>query len=340
MIRNLSGIKHMKHLVAKLMLGRNDIDFRTCHVEVDQRLMSGAMWTSSANGVLNLMIMSYLSAKSSTDGDVNALSDWALHNFRGLVEGDDGICEHVGVSEELIAKMGLDLKFDVARDFTEANFCGITCDKESLVVIKDPIPVLRKFFVLPARYQNARRSVQLGLLRSRALSYAYNFHDCPVIGALVDRVLFETRSLKAIEARDVLSYHGCGIEEAQREKVWTNTANVSMSSRTIVERSFGLSVDRQIEIENCLRAGQWEIDLLDLCSKDQVKHALNFTTEDAAAWVAPPSDLPDLIKKILDEGGLKGKASWRTKRVEKTYRMDCGSLSKPWRCFAEARGVA
>ena len=64
MVRCLPGAKVLKDLVCYLMGARNECSFKHVHASVDERLMSGALWTSSANGMLNLLLSSYISART------------------------------------------------------------------------------------------------------------------------------------------------------------------------------------------------------------------------------------------------------------------------------------
>lgn len=180
MSRGLTKVKALRDMIALMMLGVNEITFRHTRVEVKQRLMSGAMWTSSANGVLNLCLMAYMSAKSQNIPPHDR-ARWAVEEFRCLVEGDDGLTAEYHIRPELPQRLGLRLKPVSSHDYSTAGFCSIYCARQSRVVIKDPIEALRKMFVLSSRYKDFSEKKKRALLRVKAMSYMSIFPSCPII---------------------------------------------------------------------------------------------------------------------------------------------------------------
>lgn len=265
MVRNVTGAKHVKDLVSYMMGARNECSFRHTHVSVDERLMSGALWTSSANGMLNLLLSSYISSRSKNKTtDVNVLVEWSLNDFRGLVEGDDGLCLDVGQDPTIADRLGLKLKWERAQDYSSAGFCGIVCTRGSTGVLKNPISVLRKFFVLEKNTAQFRETKQMALVRAKALSYKYTFGKCPVIGAMCDWVLRMTKSfqvdIKAV--RDV--YERELLIEAIQNCAWKEKTEVDMDSRILVHTRFGLPVETQLAYENAFSQCNGKVLELDL----------------------------------------------------------------------------
>jgi hypothetical protein len=310
MIRRCGFKPWFKRLIHRMVLGSNTSEFKHIKVTVDQKLMSGAMWTSSSNGVLNLLIMSYLTQRTRHPSmPPEDLADTTRTEFRGFVEGDDGLCEDVSVQQSLIDALGLCLKFETHDNFAEASFCGIVCDPSELKIVKDPNRVLSSFFVLPRKYVGAKESVHRALLRAKALSYYYNFGDAPIVGALCKRVLDDTRG---IDVRSVSSemtererhfMHG-----AIAEKKFMEYVGPSMPMRLLVERHFGISPERQMDIEQSLLVQQWPIKIdMNFVTPLQRLHSLNFTAPKGATFQPPPRDVPPLISAIV-EGGLQGKS--------------------------------
>jgi len=316
MVRNLTGIRPLKDLIASLMLGRRQIDFKHISVEVDQRLMSGALWTSSANGVLNLMIMSYLSSSAKKpDASPVELVSITKGEFRGLVEGDDGICEGFTPLPGQIERLGCVLDFAVKNNFSEAGFCGILCAGEKPAngdyIIKDPVPVLQGFFVLPAKYKTATRKVCLGLLRARALSYLCNFSRCPVIASLCHWVCRMTRSIDCRKFADVLdSYKRETLETALKEKVWETRHEISEDARALMESEFDFPVEIQKAIESAFDACQQEIldfDLSMFCSEHVMRHSRDFIFHSIGEMNVPEPNPSEVILSIY-RNGLKPKS--------------------------------
>jgi len=307
MMRSLTKVRELKDLVSRLVLGRQSVFFRDISVAIDYRMMSGAQWTSSGNAFLNLMVISYLASTTRMpDADIQTRVDWVLHDFRALVEGDDGICAADHFDPNLIKELGLSLTMSKHNDFSDAKFCGVICDRSDHVIVKDPISFLRKFFVLPAKYAQSSDKVKFALLRARALSYKCNFGNSPVIGPVCDHVLSLTRSFQPRYDADVLTWWGMNsIKSAITEKLFLHTAVVPLTTRVVVEQRFGLTIAEQCDIESkfdCVTI----CPILDLSSHatlDQINHALDFVTINPKAWRLPErKHLSPFINHIVSHG--------------------------------------
>lgn len=308
MMRKLTKVRLLKDLVSRMMLGRNFIRYSHITAEVDQKLMSGALWTSSANGVLNLIIMSYIVMRSQhPEMHPMLLAQEAVREFKGLFEGDDGICKAPeSVDERIIDELGIVLKLKVSKNFSRAKFCGVTCVEDTLEVVKDPMSVLRKFFCLPKKYASSKNSVKLCLLRARALSYKCSFGDCPIIGPLCDHVLKLTASCTARFDSDVLSYLALPIiQTALEDKSYRKSANVTFEARCLVETVYGVSVSDQYRIESCFSGNERliSVDLSSYMTHQDFLHATEFITTEPANWVSPARlYTPPLVIQVRREG--------------------------------------
>jgi len=256
-------------IITDLIKGRNVIEFKSLKVEVDERLMSGALWTSSANGFMNLMIMSYLTGKTMfPNSTAEERVDLIDTHFIGRVEGDDGICLSRGIEQSLIDRMGIRLKFETKPDYGRANFCGITCPIGSSTISADPNKIFRKFFLLPSKYMNFRSTKQLSLLRAKAMSYKYNYGDTPVIGAMCDWVLTRTRGFNVTDFTQELNWWE---QETMRRvqlsgmKAVLQKASPSTIDRLQMQECFGISEAQQELWERSFEDNRDEI-VLDLHS--------------------------------------------------------------------------
>lgn len=258
--------QYINHLV----MGTNRAVFKFITATVPQRLMSGSLWTSSANGVLNLMIMSYLSGRAQhPDITPEALADLMRQEFVGKVEGDDGITLDVGIRPEQIQRLGVILDFEPHDNYSQANFCGITCPLDGGSIIIDPMKVMRKFFLIPPKYMRSPPKVHLELLRAKALSYAYLFGECPIVGALASAVLRLTKGVRI--SRSVYEHH---LEETRHSWLKSHmmevpktmhiqcnpkgseTSSCSNATRTLFAERFSFSIPHQLRIEQSF--AQWE----------------------------------------------------------------------------------
>lgn len=307
MLRNVEGKRRHLRLIKAMIGERRSIKMPTTDVAVDERLMSGALWTSSSNGLLNLLIMSYLSLRAThRNVDGPALLQY-LPEFRGLVEGDDGITSYVDIDSEDIKRLGLRLKMERHASFATAGFCSIYCDSASMDTVKDPLKTLRNFFVLPPQLQNAKRMKVLAMLRAKAMSMKYLAGNAPVVGPLADHVLELTRSVAIEPVTDYLSaWERELISRARQSKAWKQKAAVSESARLMVERVFKVSTLEQARIESGFQGHVMEIDLADYANRTDAYHSATFVQSLSTEPHVPQwSNILDELLQELPRGRRK-----------------------------------
>jgi len=326
MTRDLTRVRPLRDLIARLMLGNNEIKFKGMRCVIDNRLMSGVLWTSSGNAIMNLVQCIFLAARARGITDTEEMVKFGISDFVGLVEGDDGICLDVGQSDELAAKLGFRLKWDRARNYTECGFCHIICDRESKAVLKEPIEVLRKFFVLPKEYANSKDSVHKGLLRARAMSYAVSYPQCPIIGPLARAVLNATEGVDETKYVGKLTWFQQ--ETWQKRKDAWKPVEIPYQAREIVARVYKVSIDEQLRIEAVVSNMKFEatpINLERFMRVNDVNHSLNFLTTQPALWTSPPrSHVKPIIAEALRTGKLVGPEprAARAERITRRWRHE------------------
>lgn len=319
MIRGLPVAHSTRRLISKLVLGHNVTKFSTCKAEILQRLMSGALWTSSANGVLNLLIMSYLTSRNAMPHlTPEQLAFYASESFVGVFEGDDGLSSATRVDRDLIQRLGVKLTLDESPSFDTASFCGIVCQYESDAVVTDPVKVLRSFFVIPPKYMNSSPKIHMQLYRAKALSYKYAYNDCPIVGPLCHKICDLTRS---VDARVISSetklwrLRDVPINELMAQ--WKNTPKVSDEARAVVSQQFRVSVEQQLIIESEIAASvdgifRVDLELFDLetgsvshkLMRDCFEHArINLSDHEPEGWNGP-SPVDAIVKNGLYVGSI------------------------------------
>jgi len=257
------GKATFRRVVSQMLLSFNECDYGNVKVTVCETLMSGALWTSSLNGVLNLLLTSYLvgSAKHPELSPEHLAEIMPLF-YRGLHEGDDGICSTAPVPEQLIAELGLALKYEYHPHFSQAGFCNVYCLPDGSETITDPRKVLRNFFSLSMKYSKMRESKQMALLKAKAMSILYLYPACPVVSALARRVLVELRGVDETWAvTELTSWHATLHASAKRTKPWLVPTRIEETARVLVESIFGVTVAEQLRVESHLERGNFDIDL-------------------------------------------------------------------------------
>lgn len=318
MSKNLTHFEIERDYIKRMMLGSNCMKFKHVTAQILQRLMSGVQWTSIINGFMNLVIMSYLSL-SAKHGKCGRPLSTHFEEFVGLIEGDDGICETFNVSDDLIAELGIKLKFESNSNFGEASFCGRVCCPVSLTVVTDPIKVIQKIFFLPRQFIGARKGIQLAMLRARAMSLKYQYPNAPVVGPLCDWLLRETRGIDALRCahhHDV--YQREILHLAHQDPGIFVGAIVTPDGRELVNRRYGVTAQEQLIIENGLVGPCPGIDLSAHVTREHIQHTMDhlwFAKENTVMHDCKMVGLEECVAEIVSRGPLTCRVDREFNRV-------------------------
>jgi len=225
-------------VIRRTLLGINKIDFNRHGVRAKIRAtrMSGEMFTSLGNGFTNLMVFLWNCARQGIYP-------------KGVVEGDDGLFalpHKINVSD--INNLGLTLKIDYVNHFGSASFCGLRCG-ESLHVLRDPVKSMLKLGWTMSQYRFSKRTtIQLGLLRAKALSLYCEVPHCPVLGILARRVIHLTDTYKPIWDHDqyMITQYASVMKSSFRVEPFL----VNESDRLLFSELYHIAPEQQILLEN------------------------------------------------------------------------------------------
>jgi hypothetical protein len=231
-------------LMKETLLGENRIFNKFLKVRLIARRMSGEMNTSLGNGFSNLIFMRYICTKIGLDSS----------KVKGVVEGDDGLFAFIGLTPTTqdFVDSGFKIKLNKFSRISDAGFCGQLFDEDDRKVITDPYKVVSLFGWTNVRYLRARNSKKTMLLRCKALSMAYQYPACPIIGAMANYGMRMTRSYDVagfIEKRRDISlyeYEKLKLANANKEPTYIEPG---MGTRLLFEELYGISVSQQRRIE-------------------------------------------------------------------------------------------
>jgi hypothetical protein len=301
MIRNVYD-NATRRMIHRMISGINKCIFKEITVEMPQALMSGVLWTSSANGVLNLLIMSYLQLHSyHPTFSSSELAD-KFKSFVGFVEGDDGITKDFNVNQDYIDALGVQLKFVHGQNFGDVSFCGKTCDitTRPWTIITDPRKVIHKFSYLDTKYAQAKDSTHKALLRNKALSFAYCYQNCPIVGPLAYKYLEMTKSIDPRKYSTEMDFMEKWVLKAHNEKIWQNPPKISPESREAVHKHFGLSPEAQLLIERqiCESKDNVMIDSMLVSNDQQYWHCVNYQSNNSQTFISQNDCDPNIIETL------------------------------------------
>lgn len=319
-----------RKILWQMMMGRNVCEFKCITASIDQTLMSGALWTSLNNSILNLLICSYLCLRSNNPNDTVPELIAKTEHFKGVFEGDDGLFEKFEPTPGLIASLGIELKLDFYPNFGDASFCGVVCDDQELSVLTDPKKFLRNFFLLPVQLLNARETLKRAFLKCKALSAYHQYKNCPVVGPVSHSILLKTRHITINENTMALlgSWDRDEFEHV-KPREWLLPPTITSRSRAKIEKMFGLSPAEQLELEdfdgirkNLVMAPMW-------LSPQSERHTQDFCVRSVEYkyWISPPKYYRHALVDTIMKNGLKSAKKLATGRIR---RCPLADIQPPW----------
>lgn len=221
--------------LCRTLKGPNRMRTRTAvSATVQGRRMSGDMCTSLGNGFTNLMLALFLVSEKGG-------------SLEGFVEGDDGIfATSVELNSADYAKLGFTIKIEEVADPCTASFCGLIF-APSGQIIRDPFRFMMGFG-WTSSFINAGPRIMGELLRAKALSTVYETPNCPIVGALARHALRRTRGYSPRFVDD-------GYHRVPRDERGCADFAVTLDTRQLFERLFGISVATQLLAESLIMKG-------------------------------------------------------------------------------------
>jgi len=213
---------------------------------------SGEMNTSSGNGYSNETLFSYVARVK------GALST------KQQFEGDDGIVAAKPTaslpSSGDYEDLGWTCKLISTNDFSEASFCGIVSDRNDLINVCDVRAYVADFGWTRNQYCWANDKTLRALIRAKGYSAIYQYPGCPIIDALGHYALRITNQEEV--QRKMMKMYLKGqladsryknqkfqlIIEAMKNGI-PPRKNTPPDTRLLVEKLFGVSVAKQLEVE-------------------------------------------------------------------------------------------
>lgn len=226
--------------------GRNNLSTRAgVFLSILAKRMSGDMWTSLGNGFSNLMLALFI-------------ADVLGGELDGFVEGDDGLfATNFSLSALDYSDLGFEVEIKELPDPTLGHFCGLTMSG-SLEVLKDPRRVLQTFG-WTGSFIGAGHQVMDQLLRSKALSLAYELPQCPIIGVLARQALDITEGIEARHDIDWYHRNDHFLEFINRKTLSLPEFAPSVDARNIVACAFGIPVETQVAVEKAIESHDFDL---------------------------------------------------------------------------------
>jgi len=270
-LRPLNLPSSLRTFIHEAVLGRNCVRMRGIRIMVMQRLMSGNLWTSSANGLLNLLINSYLFVYR-PGRTIEKMVDHAYY-FKILVEGDDAIFQYHVNNRHLIAALGLRYKIEEHRHHGTASFCSTYRSITTLKSYCEPTKFLRKFWTVGIKYDSSKND--LHMMRAKALSYGTMYPHVPIVADACRDVLDRTRGFDCRKHLRILRDSEYKFRNLDQTLPFNHIGgdNVGPDDRRDFADIFGYPISTQQRFKSHLRKNRCDIETYGLATAESLWHA-------------------------------------------------------------------
>lgn len=220
----------------------NAIHHKTFKLYWNAKRASGDMQTAFGNWLVNVLVQSHL------------LITLGHKQFALKCEGDDNIMSTILCrfpTTEEYARYGFVAKILISPNLSDHSFCGCVYGEEGDIVT-DPRKAMLNFGWADAKYDGCSENKRRSLLVSKALSYAYQYPNCPIIRPWCDKMfglLGDARAdLDLVFSRSDprRSYFP---KFSIRDFLQEHPRKITVSSRYAIERMWGVTVPQQIAAE-------------------------------------------------------------------------------------------
>ena len=133
-------------------------------------------------------------------------------------------------------------------DIRNASFCGLIFSEPGHI-IRDPRPVLAKFGWCMRRYINSSDKVRMALLRSKAISLACEYPNCPILAPFAHRVMELTKNASHSKmlrlAGQLDTYTRRSVLSNLADRPWQRKPNILPQTRVLMENLYHIPVPLQ-----------------------------------------------------------------------------------------------
>lgn len=253
----LSNNKDVYNIIKKAYKRDNVLISKFWRVNLAGRRMSGEMWTSLCNGLMNSLLIRFICYKSN------------VHHYDYVVEGDDGFIGADGsLNFEIVAKLGFDLKLEQGQHVNDLSFCGLNMGPHGLYPdfhrhIKK-LGLSHDFSLLHSVQNKSKKAYKKSreLIRAKALSHLASSPPMPILTPLCRKIVQLTNHyrINAEQVRLNLSWREQGYLSRETLHYTIDKANMQFNSdidretRLYFAHRFKMPPEQQLQYENLIFA--------------------------------------------------------------------------------------
>jgi hypothetical protein len=311
--------EQLMHTFVSMTNSLNIIDSRVGVMStIEGRRMSGEMTTSLCNGFTNLAVILFMAHEQGID----------YRDVKVVVEGDDSLFQHKDLKPnvQFYRDLGFSIKLDYHQHLNTASFCGLIFDLNDRANICDSIKAIVKFGWCSALYCGASKKVKLGLIRAKALSYASQCPNSPIISVWAHKMM-QLTSGRNLRHSAIHHDKWRSIDTIRGEKLqlWKLPPVIGDGSRQVYADKFHISRECQLAIEH-------EISLITDVTKPIVLPILSSYC---------PHEWKTYSQNYVYDLPLENQRSWFVLHDRKANEMinKTDFLNNPQELFDKPRGI-
>ncbi|WCD55326.1 hypothetical protein 2 [Human tombus-like virus] len=193
---------HLENIISRTWQ-KNTIRRGDCSFSFHGTRMSGDMWTSLGNGLMNKLIMEYTMSLEQNE-----------QNFDYLVEGDDGfLALERPVSLRHITKIGFLLKSEYVDELNKCSFCGIkTLNGHTLGDLHKVLSVYN-FTMDPGCVRGSQKRLTM-MKKAKAMSFNVLYGHVEGFREILLKDMRVTDAIPSVSYYDRWEYENYGISDA------------------------------------------------------------------------------------------------------------------------------
>lgn len=256
--RMLLNNKKIYKIIKRCDVAKRDLYFRNgvAHAVLSGSRMSGALWTSLGNGFTNKMLVEF-TAWITRKKIGQSMFRKASFQYDYLVEGDDGfIVTSRKFNWKVAQQLGFRLKCDEAHEINDVSFCGICIAPCGLM--PDLPRIMHKFgytfdeYLVRASNPDSKkfRRREQEMLRSKAMSLLATSKGVPILQPLALKLMDLTKG--AYARKKDFDWWELNVLDILKESM--KPTSITTDMRVFVENKYGITVDKQIKIEEAINA--------------------------------------------------------------------------------------
>lgn len=233
-------------------------------IMIDTLRQSGEISTATFNYYTNLVLTLFSYWRELyPDMTVAQFLD-NLDEIIAKLEGDDGLhtSDRGMIKGTTYTKLGFIVKIIKEERCSLASFCGQVYNHETMTSFSDPIKFILKFGWVDVKYHSAGENTLWKLVKAKAMSYASQYRQCPIIYPVCYDLIQKLIKVK-VDIKDLLVFTDPYKLELIGDMDNYEVPNIKPEDRLFFEKHYNIKSEDQVLIEKELSENDFSSPTID-----------------------------------------------------------------------------